>query len=249
MIDSAAERLWQGCTTLGVALDAQQRERFLAFDALLTEANAAMDLTAVLEPEEAVDRHYLDSLTPLSLLSPQPCAGIPQGARVIDVGTGAGFPGIPLAIARPDIEVLLLDSQQKRVAFLCRAIEVLGLRAQAVHARAEDAARLPEHRDRYDVAVSRAVAGLPTLLELTLPFVRVGGHALAWKGPAALEELEDATRAAALLGAELRPPVPAPVPGRDWNHLLIAARKRAETVRQYPRKAGVPGRKPLGILP
>jgi len=229
---------------MGIELDGGQRERFVAFDALLAEANAAIDLTAVLDPLEAVDRHYLDSLTALR----RP-GWIPQGARIVDVGAGAGFPGIPLLIARPDIEAVLLDAQRKRVDFLRRAIEALGLRAQAIHARAEDAAHRAGHRERYDVAVARAVAGLPALLELTLPLVRVGGRALAWKGPAVLEEFESASRAARLLGGSLRAPEPAPVPGRDWNHLLIAAEKEAKTVRQYPRKAGAPARKPLGIVP
>jgi len=229
---------------MGIELDSAQKQRFLAFDALLNQANAAMDLTAVLDPDEAVDRHYLDSLTVLC----QP-GWIPRDAQIVDVGAGAGFPGIPLLIARPDIEATLLDAQRKRVDFLCRIIEALGLRAQAFHLRAEDAARQTDHRECYDVAVARAVAGLPALLELTLPLVRVGGRALAWKGPAVLEEYESASRAAAMLGGRLCMPVPAPVPGRDWHHLLIAAEKEAKTVRQYPRKAGIPARKPLGILP
>jgi len=229
---------------MGIELDASRRERFAAFDALLNEANAAMDLTAVLDPDEMVDRHYLDSLTVLRRPD-----WIPQGARIVDVGAGACFPGIPLLIARPDIQVVLLDAQRKRAEFLRRVIEALGLRAQAFHLRAEDAARQADHRERYDVAVSRAVAGLPTLLELTLPLVRVGGRALAWKGPAVLEEFEAASRGAAMLGGRLCAPVPAPVPGRDWRHLLIAAEKETETVRQYPRKAGIPARKPLGFLP
>ena len=244
MTPEAAARLRAGCADMGVALDAEQLERFAAFDALVGEANAMMDLTAVLDPMESVDRHYLDSLT--ALRRPD---WVPQGARIVDVGAGAGFPSIPLLIARPDIEAVLLDAQRKRADFLCRAIEALGLRAQALHLRAEDAARQPAHRERYDVAVARAVAGLPALLQLTLPLARVGGRALAWKGPAALEEWEVALRAAALLGGQLCTPEPAPVPGRDWNHLLIAAEKVAQTVRQYPRKAGVPVRKPLGIVP
>ena len=244
MSPEAAARLWAGCAALGVELDAGQRERFAAFDALLAEANAVLDLTAVQDPVEAVDRHYLDSLTVLR--HPD---WIPTGARIVDVGAGAGFPGIPLLIARPDIEATLLDAQRKRVDFLRRVIEALGLRARALHLRAEDAARQAEHRERYDVAVARAVAGLPALLELTLPLVRVGGRALAWKGPAVLEELPMASRAALLLGGCLLPPRTAPVPGRDWNHLLITAEKRSKTMRQYPRKAGVPARNPLGIVP
>lgn len=232
-----------GCEALGLALTDAQVAQFAVFDAMLTEANTRMDLTAVLDPLEAIDRHYIDSLTPLSH-----AGWIPEGAQVVDIGSGAGFPGIPLAIARPDVAVTLIDAQQKRVGFLRQVIDALQLRAVAVHLRAEDAGRSPEHRGRYDVAVSRAVAGLPTLLELTLPLVRVGGMALAWKGPAVQAEMGDAHRAATLLGGALHPPFPAPVPGRDWQHTLVLADKTQETVRQYPRKAGLPSRKPLGTV-
>ncbi len=241
--DTTLQYLLAGCRTMGVALTTAQQQQFARFDALLEEANARFDLTAVMEPVERIDRHVLDSLTPL-----RDPALIPPGAHIIDVGTGAGFPGIPLAIARPDCTVTLLDAQQKRVGFLRETVEALGLRAQAIHARAEDAARLPDHRQRYDVAVSRAVAALPVLLELTFPFVRVGGHILAWKGPAVAEELPQSVRAAALLGGKLAEPIPAPVPGRDWQHVLIMGAKVRETARQYPRKAGEPGRKPLGMM-
>jgi 16S rRNA (guanine527-N7)-methyltransferase len=239
-----ARRLEQGCAALGIPLDEDAQRRFAAFSEMLAQANAALDLTAVTDPLEIVDRHFLDSLTPLA----QGQGLLPQGARVIDVGCGAGFPSVPLAIARPDLTFTLLDAQRKRLDFLNRVIEALGLRAVTLHARAEDAARLPEHREGYDLALARAVTGLPALLELTLPFVRMGGRALAWKGPAVEAELEDGGRAARLLGGELLPVLQAPVPGRDWHHLLVVAEKRGQTVRQYPRKAGEPGRKPLGIL-
>lgn len=232
-----------GCAALGIALTDAQAAQFAVFDAMLSQANTRMDLTAVLDPIEAIDRHYIDSLTPL--MHPE---WLPVGAQVVDVGSGAGFPGIPLAIARPDIALTLIDAQQKRVGFLCEVIDALHLRATAVHLRAEDAGQSPEHRERYDVAVSRAVAGLPTLLELTLPLVRVGGRAISWKGPAVHAEMERAHRAAALLGGALQGPFSAPVPGRDWQHTLVLGDKVRETVRQYPRKAGLPTRKPLGTV-
>ncbi len=234
------ERLQAGLERLGVAADGVTLDRLARYHALLTEWNARIDLTAVLEPEEMVDRHYLDSAAPLAL------GLIPQGARVIDVGTGAGLPGIPLCILRPDLRVTLLDAQRKRVAFLQAAIEALDLPAQAVHMRAEDAARDEAHREAYDVAVSRAVAATPTLLELTLPFVRVGGRAIAWKGPGLQAELEQARRAAHLLGGALEGVLDAPVPGRDWQHVLLLCGKRQKTARQYPRRAGLPGKNPLG---
>ena len=234
------ERLQAGLERLGVAADGVTLDRLARYHALLTEWNARIDLTAVLDPEEMVDRHYLDSAAPLAL------GLIPQGARVIDVGTGAGLPGIPLCILRPDLRVTLLDAQRKRVTFLQAAIEALDLPAQAVHMRAEDAARDEAHREAYDVAVSRAVAATPTLLELTLPFVRVGGRAIAWKGPGLQAELEQARRAAHLLGGALEGVLDAPVPGRDWQHVLLLCGKRQKTARQYPRRAGLPGKNPLG---
>ncbi len=234
------ERLQAGLERLGVAADGVTLDRLARYHALLTEWNARIDLTAVLDPEEMVDRHYLDSAAPLAL------GLIPQGARVIDVGTGAGLPGIPLCILRPDLRVTLLDAQRKRVTFLQAAIEALDLPAQAVHMRAEDAARDEARREAYDVAVSRAVAATPTLLELTLPFVRVGGRAIAWKGPGLQAELEQARRAAHLLGGALEGVLDAPVPGRDWQHVLLVCAKRQKTARQYPRRAGLPGKNPLG---
>ena len=234
------ERLQAGLERLGVAADGVALDRLARYHALLTAWNARIDLTAVLEPEEMVDRHYLDSAAPLAL------GLIPQGARVIDVGTGAGLPGIPLCILRPDLRVTLLDAQRKRVTFLQAAIEALDLPAQAVHMRAEDAARDEAHREAYDVAVSRAVAATPTLLELTLPFVRMGGRAIAWKGPGLQAELEQARRAAHLLGGALEGVLDAPVPGRDWQHVLLVCAKRQKTARQYPRRAGLPGKNPLG---
>ena len=234
------ERLQAGLERLGVAADGVTLDRLARYHALVTEWNARIDLTAVLEPEEMVDRHYLDSAAPLAL------GLIPQGARVIDVGTGAGLPGIPLCILRPDLRVTLLDAQRKRVTFLQAAIEALELPAQAVHMRAEDAARDEARREAYDVAVSRAVAATPTLLELTLPFVRVGGRAIAWKGPGLQAELEQARRAAHLLGGALEGVLDAPVPGRDWQHVLLVCAKRQKTARQYPRRAGLPGKNPLG---
>ena len=234
------ERLQAGLERLGVAADGVTLDRLARYHALLTEWNARIDLTAVLDPEEMVDRHYLDSAAPLALDL------IPQGARVIDVGTGAGLPGIPLCILRPDLRVTLLDAQRKRVTFLQAAIEALDLPAQAVHMRAEDAARDEARREAYDVAVSRAVAATPTLLELTLPFVRVGGRAIAWKGPGLQAELDQARRAAHLLGGALEGVLDAPVPGRDWQHVLLVCAKRQKTARQYPRRAGLPGKNPLG---
>lgn len=234
------ERLTNGLDALGIAYDQAAIERFEAFHAILDEYNQKMDLTAVLDEDERVDRHDLDSAAPLAkgLLA--------AGAKVIDVGTGAGFPGMPLLILRPDLTMTFLDALAKRIAFLQEALTRLGLTATALHARAEDAARMEAHREQYDAAVSRAVASSATLQELTLPFVKTGGLAIAWKGPGVQEEMDAARRAAFVLGGTVRGVVPAPVPGReDWAHCLLITEKTGKTPRVYPRKAGTPGRKPL----
>ncbi len=234
------ERLARGLRAMSLPAGEEALARFAAFHALLDEANRRMDLTAVLDEDERIDRHDLDSVTPLAQ------GLLPEGARVIDVGSGAGFPGMPLLILRPDLRMTFLDAQQKRVAFLRDALERLGLAAEAVHARAEDAAREPLRRERYDVAVSRAVAPAAVLQELTLPFLRVGGLSIAYKGPGVREELTAARRAAFLLGGDVREVVPAPVPGRDeWEHALLLTDKLRPTPARYPRRAGTPGKNPL----
>lgn len=227
----------------GIPLSGEAAQKLSDFHLLLTDWNKRMDLTAVLEESEMVDRHYIDSLTPLTK-----DGLVKSGAMVIDVGSGAGFPGIPLAIARPDIQITLLDAQQKRVRFLQEAATQLNLtNVRAVHGRAEDTAHLAEFRESFHLALARAVASLPVLLELLLPFVRIGGRALCWKGPAVMEELPSGGEAAKLLGGILEKPIPTHIPGRDWAHLLLPCLKTEKTLRQYPRKAGTPGRAPLGI--
>lgn len=233
-------RLTEGFAAMGVECGEAALEKLLRFHALLTEWNARIDLTAVLDPVEMADRHYLDSAAPLAK------GLIPQGASVVDVGTGAGFPGVPLAILRPDLNVTLLDALRKRVDFLQAVIEELDLSATAVHMRAEDAGRRPDLRETYDLALSRAVAATPVLLELMLPLLKVGGSAVCWKGPGVREELSQGRRAAYLLGGEISGVLDAPIPGRDWQHVLLVCGKSRKTARQYPRKAGTPGKNPLG---
>lgn len=234
------DRLVSGLEMMGVAFDQTAIERFEAFHAILDEYNAKMDLTAVLDEDERVDRHDLDSAAPLAqgLLAPD--------AKIIDVGTGAGFPGMPLLILRPDLEMTFLDALNKRILFLEDALKRLGLKATTLHARAEDAARMAEHREMYDAAVSRAVASSATLMELTLPFVKTGGVSISWKGPGVQDELTSAKRAAFVLGGTVRGIVPAPVPRRDdWAHVLLITDKTGKTPKTYPRKAGTPNKKPL----
>ena len=222
----------------GIAPDALALDRLRAYHALLLEWNSRMDLTNVPEEEMAL-RHYGDSLLPLLRGE-----WFPQSARLVDVGTGAGFPGLPLAIARPDLRVTLLDSQRKRCDFLETVIGRLALNGVTVlHARAEDAART-ELRECFDLAVARAVAPLNVLCEYLLPFVRPGGRALCWKGPAVREELAAGERAARLLSAKAEPLFRLPIEGRE--HYVQPFLKTGKTARQYPRKSGTPSKEPLG---
>ena len=216
-------------------------EKLEIYLSLLREWNCRMDLTAVEEEAEMLDRHFIDSLTVLRTEL------IPQGASLIDVGTGAGFPGMVLAAARPDLRVLLMDAQQKRLNFLEAVMEAAGIRnVTLLHARAEDAARDRRHREQYDLAAARAVAPLNVLCEYLLPFVRTGGLALCWKGPALRKELEAGRQAARLLGGRLEMPVSCAVARREWEHMIQPVRKTEKTASAYPRKAGTPKAKPLG---
>ena len=225
----------------GIPFDPELPEKLLRYHALLMDWNTRMDLTAVTDEAEMMDRHYVDSLMALRF------GLISRKGRIIDVGTGAGFPGMPLALACPEMQVTLMDAQQKRLTFLQAVIDELQVRnVTLVHSRAEDGARLPLHREQYDLAVARAVAPLAVLAEYLLPYVRVGGSALCWKGPALQEEMQQGRRAAHLLGGKVEEPIGCEFPGRAWQHLLLPIQKKEKTARQYPRKAGTPGKSPLG---
>ena len=217
-------------------------EKLLRYHALLMDWNTRMDLTAVTDEDEMIDRHYVDSL--MALKEP---GLIPEKGRLIDVGTGAGFPGMPMALACPELQVTLMDAQQKRLTFLQAVMDELNVQnVTLVHRRAEDGAKDAALREQFDVAVARAVAPLAVLSEYLLPFVKVGGQALCWKGPALQEELTQGRRAAFLLGGQAGEPIPCAFPGREWQHQLLPIRKVAKTARQYPRKAGTPSKSPLG---
>ena len=216
-------------------------EKLRIYLALLTEWNRKMDLTAVMGEEELLARHFLDSLTVMK-------TGLLSGAEtLIDVGTGAGFPGLVIAMACPELQVTLLDSQQKRLNFLQAVIEATDTsNAVPLHVRAEDGARNPDLREHFDIACARAVAPLNVLCEYLLPYVRVGGRMLCWKGPGLADEMEAGKKAAFLLGGKLGEPLAAPLNGYDWNHLLLPVEKTGKTPKMYPRKAGQPKAKPLG---
>ena len=233
------ELMMRRAEAAGIPLNREQAERFEAYHRMLTEANAKFNLTRVPDDvAEAIDRNYLDSLTPLKF-------GLAGVERAIDVGSGAGFPGVPLAICMPETRFVFLDSLGKRVDFLNDVSEKIGLNAQALHLRAEDGARKPELRESFNLATARAVASLNLLAEDLLPFVRVGGSMLAYKGPTLDEELSEATNALLILGGRFSRAERAEIPGRDWDHRLCWIEKVEPTPDKYPRKAGKPEKKPL----
>jgi len=218
---------------LGVGLDDRQLAQFQEYLALLREWNRRFNLTALTEPRAIVFKHFLDSLTLTRVVDWE------RQRSLIDVGSGAGFPGVPLAIAFPHLEVLLLDSQAKRVRFCARVAAALGLeRVQTLHARAEEAAHDPRWRERFDVAAARAVAELPILVEWCLPFVRVGGVFVAMKGPKVDPEVAAAQRAIERLGGGSPRIDRFPLPGTDVERALVVVPKCGSTPPAYPRRGG-----------
>ena len=215
----------QGLEAMSLPLSQEQRQTLCAFGEAVVEQNKVMNLTAITQPEAVAKLHLLDSV---SLLK---CANL-RGKRLIDVGCGAGFPGVPVKIACPEVKLTLLDSLGKRMNWLSCVLPTLGVEAECVTARAEEAAA--QRREQYDFASSRAVARLNVLLELTAPFVKVGGAVLAMKGSAAAEELEEAKNAISKLGLQLEKIHHFPVDGAD--HAVIVLRKVRPTPAQYPRR-------------
>ena len=219
------EALNTGLPQLGLDLTEQTRRTLCAFGEAVVEQNKVMNLTAITEPAQVAKLHLLDSLTLLTLEDL-------RGKRIIDVGCGAGFPGVPVKIACPEAELTLLDSLGKRMAWLERILPELGVEAECLTARAEEAVQ--QRREQYDVATSRAVARLNVLLELTAPYVKVGGKVLAMKGSAAMEELEEAKNAIRLLGLKLEKVEKFPIDGTE--HAVIVLKKVAPTPAKYPRR-------------
>lgn len=224
----------------GIPLTAEQIGQFSVYHEMLLDWNTRMNLTALTAPEDVAVKHIIDSLTAYD-------AALFDGARtLIDVGTGAGLPGIPLAVYAPHLTVTLLDALNKRVRFLTEVTAAMGLQnVRCIHARAEEAARTAEHRAAYDIAVSRAVARLPVLLEYTLPFVRVGGTLLALKGRAYAEEQKEARRAAEVLGGGRITARPVHLPGLDDVRAILTVTKERQTPAAYPRGGGAPTRRPI----
>ena len=223
----------------GIHLEEGQIHQLETYYQMLVEKNKVMNLTAITAFEDVVQKHFIDSMMLLRYADL-------KGKKVIDVGTGAGFPGIPLKIACPDAEIVLLDSLNKRVQFLKEVMDALHLeKIEAIHGRAEDMAKKAEYREHFDYCVSRAVANLSTLSEYGVPFVKVGGCFISYKSGEMEEELKQAEKAIRILGGEKEKIESFRLPDSDIGRSLIFIRKKKKTSKKYPRKAGLPSKEPL----
>lgn len=225
---------------LNIHLNEKQMFQFMKYYEMLIETNKVMNLTAITEYDEVVDKHFIDSLSLIQAID------LNQPLKVIDVGTGAGFPGIPLKIAFPQLKIVLLDSLNKRINFLNRVIETLELTdVETIHGRAEDFGRNPQYREQFDLCVSRAVANLSTLSEYCVPFIQVGGHFIPYKSGKVQEELENSRRAVTLLGGHIADCLSYSLADTDMERTLVIIKKINPTKKAYPRKAGKPSKEPL----
>ena len=234
------DEVQKAAAEFGTPLDDNRTDQLVLYYSLLLEWNNKMNLTAITDPKEVAVKHIVDSLSAFdgSLFR--------DGVRAVDVGTGAGFPGLVLKIYFPSMELVLLDSLQKRVKFLETVVSELGLKGvSCVHGRAEEAGRQKEYREQFDLAFSRAVARLSVLAEYTLPFVRVGGSLLALKGAKYAEEMAEAETAAKILGGSVPTSKTVKLPGLDDGRAIVRIDKIKPTPKAYPRKSGTPEKKPL----
>jgi len=232
------DKIKNALSNLDISFDSQAKDRFEKYCNTLIETNKVMNLTAITEPQEVYLRHFADSV---SLLA---CADF-NGKKVIDVGTGAGFPGLPLKIANPDIDLTLLDSLRKRVDFLQNTCALLNLDANCIHARAEEAAMTSDFRDSFDIVTSRAVASLPTLCELCLPYVKPGGLFLAMKSKDYLPELAASENAIKTLQSRVERIWEYSIEGTDLSYCVIIIKKLANTPSKYPRRFAKIQKNPL----
>jgi len=225
---------------LGIKQDQNQLERFHKFYQLLIEWNKVMNLTGITEYEDVVEKHFVDSLSIIKAID------LSRIHTVIDVGTGAGFPGIPLKIAFPHLRVVLLDSLNKRIKFLDEVISQLELtEIRTIHGRAEEYARKEEYREQFNLCVSRAVANLSTLSEYCLPYIQVGGMFVPYKSGEIDDEVEQSKKAVRILGGNIKDVMKFELPGTDIHRSFVLIHKEQHTQKKYPRKAGIPAKEPL----
>lgn len=225
---------------LGIELTDNQYEQFIKYYEMLIKWNEVMNLTAITEFDEVIVKHFVDSISLIKAID------ITKKIEIIDIGTGAGFPGIPLKIAYPNLKITLLDSLNKRVGFLNEVINELELKdIEALHGRAEDYAKAGQLREKYDLCVSRAVANLATLSEYCLPYVKVGGKFISYKSEKLSEELAVAEKAIGILGGKINTQIEFVLPETEIYRTFMIIDKKKETPKKYPRKAGTPSKDPL----
>ncbi|GCD09434.1 16S rRNA (guanine(527)-N(7))-methyltransferase RsmG [Clostridium tagluense] len=224
----------------GLEFNEKKYEQFMRYKDLIQEWNEKVNLTAIKEDEEIVKKHFIDSIKVFKFKE------LKSAKNIIDIGTGGGFPGIPMKIIKPEINIVLLDSLNKRINFLNEVIKELQLKnIKAIHGRAEDFAQEAQYREKFDVAVSRAVANLTVLSEFCIPYVKVGGYFVAMKGPAVEEEIKSSKNAIRMLGGHIEHIEKVQIEDSDFNHNLVIIRKIAQTHKKYPRKAGMVTKNPL----
>lgn len=234
------ELLREGAASVGVELNEEQIRQFIRYYEILVEWNSFMNLTGITEYEEVVQKHFVDSLVLCKAIH------VTDVECLIDIGTGAGFPGIPLKIAYPHLKVTLLDSLQKRIKFLNEVVTQLGLEnVETIHGRAEDFAKPSMKRETYDVCVSRAVANLASLSEYCLPYVKTGGYFIPYKSGKVDEELQESKKAVFLLGGKVEEEIKFLLPDSDISRSLIKIKKISPTPKKYPRKSGLATKEPI----
>ena len=234
------EKFKNGLQQLHIELSEKQMEQFLQYYEMLVEKNKVMNLTAITEFDEVVEKHFLDSVSLTKQMD------LHQPLKVLDLGTGAGFPGIPLKIVFPELEITLMDSLNKRVLFLQDVISSLQLQnIEAIHGRAEEAARNKKYREGFDLCVSRAVANISTLSEYCLPFVKIGGSFISYKSSTIEDELEDGKKGIAILGGKVKDVYKFTLPDSELQRSFVIIEKEKKTPKAYPRKAGTPSKDPL----
>ena len=232
------EKMQEKSMFLNIHFSVEQLEQFFVYMNLLIEWNEKMNLTAIIEPEEIILKHFIDSITILK--------EIKDDSKIVDVGTGAGFPGIPLSIMNPTLKITLVDSLNKRLIFLQEVVDKLKLKnIEIVHARAEEFGQNKKYREKFDISTSRAVANLSTLSEYLIPLVKLGGKVISMKAAEAQDEINEAKKAIEILGGKIEKIEEFNLPQSDIGRTIITIKKERQSPNKYPRKPGTPSKEPI----